>query len=493
MRRRHRGRPSTRAALALACSFAILGAVFPGAAGAHARLEGVSPPNGAVEKRAPRVMVFHFEEAVESRLGSVRVTDSRGRRVDDGQAFHPGGRGADVAVRLLPDAARGTWTATYEVISDDGHPVTGGSHFGVGRRPVAMPAGGMRHMAAGPHTGSATDAAFGIARGATYLATALVVGLLAFVWMVWRPALDATAGGTGPWASASAGFGMRARRILYVSVEIGAIAALAGIVLEGATATGTSFWSAFNDHVFRDVTGTRFGGLWAFRLVDFLTLGAVLILAAREAVVPQLRRAALGAEGLALPKAGPRLALTVILPAAALVVIPALAGHATDRLPGLMIPVDSLHVLAMCMWLGGLAALLVAVPAATRRLDPTDANRLLASVLLRFSAIALAAVIVLVGTGVVQALAHVGSWSALATTGYGRAVLVKIGLTIALVCLGAVNRRRAVPSIERVARGEAAGEGPARLLRRAVAAEVVLLIAVLGVTSALVSYAPPGG
>ena len=463
------------------------------AAGAHARLEGVSPPNGAVEKRAPRLVVFHFEEAVEARLGSVRVVDSRGRRVDDGRVFHPAGRGADVAVRLLPDAARGTWTATYEVISDDGHPVTGGSDFGIGHTPAALPAAGMRHMPAAPHTGPVTDAAFGIARGATYLATALVVGLLAFLWMVWRPALDATAGGAGPWARASAAFGTRARRILYVSVELGAIAGLAGIVLEGATATGTSFWSAFNDHVFRDVTGTRFGGLWAFRLVDFLTLGAVLILAAREAVVPQLRRAALGAEGLAMPRAGPRLALTLVVPAAALVVVPALAGHATDRLPGLMIPVDSLHVLAMSVWLGGLAALLAAVPAATRRLGATDANRLLASVVLRFSALALAAVIVLVGTGVVQALEHVGSWGALTATGYGRAVLVKVGLTIVLVCLGAVNRRRAVPSIERVARGDAVGEAPARLLRRAVAAEVLLVIAVLGVTSALVSYAPPGG
>lgn len=158
-----------------------------------------------------------------------------------------------------------------------------------------------------------------------------------------------------------------------------------------------------------------------------------------------------------------------------------------------MIPVDSLHVLAMSVWLGGLAALLAAVPAATRRLGATDANRLLASVVMRFSAMALAAVIVLVGTGVVQALEHVGSWSALTATGYGRAVLVKIALTLALVCLGAVNRRRAVPSIERVARGEMAGDASARLLRRAVAAEVVLVVAVLGVTSALVSYAPPGG
>jgi len=158
-----------------------------------------------------------------------------------------------------------------------------------------------------------------------------------------------------------------------------------------------------------------------------------------------------------------------------------------------MIPVDTAHVLAMSVWLGGLAALLAAVPAATRRLGGDDGHRLLAAVILRFSAVALAAVIVLVGTGVVQALEHVGSWSALPGTGYGRAVLVKIGLTLALVGLGMLNRRRAIPALRRLARGAPVEGTPARLLRRAVAAEVVLIVVVLGVTSALVSYAPPGG
>ncbi|MFL5887334.1 MAG: CopD family protein, partial [Thermoleophilaceae bacterium] len=114
-----------------------------------------------------------------------------------------------------------------------------------------------------------------------------------------------------------------------------------------------------------------------------------------------------------------------------------------------------------------------------------------AAVTVRFSAVALAAVVLLVATGWIQAFVHVGSWSALVQTGYGRAVLAKIGLTLALVCLGAINRRRAIPALRRLARGEETGTRPSRLLARAMAAEVVLVVAVLGVTSALVSYAPP--
>src|SRR5207244_13204371 len=97
-------------------------------------------------------------------------------------------------------------------------------------------------------------------------------------------------------------------------------------------------------------------------------------------VVRQLRRAAVGAEGMALPKAGPRMLLTVGFPVAILVLIPGLAGHAADRQAGLMVPVDAIHVLAMSAWLGGLAAMLVAVPAATRRLDTARGRRLHAAV-----------------------------------------------------------------------------------------------------------------
>jgi len=64
-----------------------------------------------------------------------------------------------------------------------------------------------------------------------------------------------------------------------------------------------------------------------------VTLGAVLVLAGREAVVPQLRRASLGAAGTAMRETGPRMLLTLGLPVGVLVLVPALSGHAADRNP----------------------------------------------------------------------------------------------------------------------------------------------------------------
>ena len=46
----------------------------------------------------------------------------------------------------------------------------------------------------------------------------------------------------------------------------------------------------------------------------------------------------------------------------------------------------------MSAWIGGLVALLVALPAATRRLHAPDRTRLLAATLVRFSPIALGCV-----------------------------------------------------------------------------------------------------
>ncbi len=68
---------------------------------------------------------------------------------------------------------------------------------------------------------------------------------------------------------------------------------------------------------------------------------------------------------------------------------------------------------------------------------------------------------------------------------------IKFVLLMAVIAIAAYNRRRSVPALNRIA---AAGESPGRVgvtLRRALRAEVALLVVVLGVTGALASYAPP--
>jgi copper transport protein len=489
---------------------ALLGLVVaPAAASAHARLEGTSPERGTTVAREPAQVVFRFDEPVEATFGAVRVFDARGERVDDGRLARPGGDQRVAGAGLKRGLADGTYTATYRVISADGHPVSGGFTFSIGHAGPA-PSKDVADLLGAGNTGAVTEVAFGATKALGYLAIASVLGGLGFLALVWRPALTGVAGAEEEWAGAAGAFGARALRLLSCGLALGVLTSAAGLVLQGATAAGTSAWSAMDPSIVREVASTHAGTAWALRLGDWALLavvvGAVAGLGAVRtaplaaaapvgagASVPAVRGVPLAVRGSALARPPSRLAVAVLAaPALFLAVAPALGGHASTQHPTwALFPLDVAHVLAMSAWLGGLVVLVVCVPAATRALAPPDRTRLLAAVLARFSAVALVAVCVLAATGTTQAIIEVRDLDALTTTGFGRAVLAKVALLLILTVFGAVNRKRIVPAMRRLAAAAASPGAPGRLLRLTLRSEVALVLVVLGVTGALTGYAPP--
>jgi len=442
----------------------------PGAA-AHATLEGTAPPRGATVREQPEAVVFRFSEPVEGNFGAVRVYDAAGERVDEGDAFHPEDEGAKLGVHLDPDLVDGSYTATYRVVSADGHIVSGGYVFSIGK-PGRAPAETVAELVAGSGSGTATKVGMGIARGAQYAALAVALGALVFLLAVWLPAVRGLGGGEEGWRKASSAFDPRLRTVLVAAGLVGALSAIAAIVCEAAQAAGVSFGSALDWTLLREELGTRFGTVWGLTALAWALFGADVL------------------AGLHRPT--PARALALLLPLAFVGLEPALSGHPSTQSPVLLLfPANILHVVAMAVWVGGLASLLLLLPAATRELAPSDRSRLLAAVLARFSPLALACVAVLLLTGLGQAYAFVRHLDALLDTAYGRAVLIKFVLLVgALIPLGAYNRYRSVPRLQRVAAG---GEAPARaglLLRRALRLEVALVVVVLGVTGALAGYPP---
>jgi copper transport protein len=372
--------------------------------------------------------------------------------------------------------------------------VYGGNVFNIGA-PGTGPVVTVGALIARNKTGDVTEVAFGAVKALDYASIALWVGVLTFLALVWLPELREH-GGAGPeWAAGSDAFARSAPRLLGLAVVLGVVVALLVLVLQGATEAGVSFWSALDGHILDTVWHSRFGWVWGTRGLVWLGLGGVLVLASigRRQPVPALRPAALGADGLALAP-GPSGALTgaAVLGAAYLVITPALSGHASVGADtGILFPLDIGHVVAMCVWLGGLLCLVVALPLATRRLPATDRTRLLAGTLIRFSPLALACVLTLLLTGVVQAYLHIRTWYGLWHSAYGAAVLIKFGLLLVLIGLGALNRQRAIPGLREAVRG---GRSPGEIgvaLRRTLRAEVALILVVLGVTGALSSYTPP--
>jgi len=449
----------------------------PARALAHAQLEGTSPERGAVVKHEPGAVIFRFDEPVEGNFGAIRVFDAEGSRVDDGDAFHPNGEGPKLGVHLKPGLPDGSYTATYRVISADGHIVSSGFVFSIGK-PGAAPKQTVAELTRGSGSGAVTETAFGLARGLEYAAIALAFGGLLFMPLCWLPGLARVAGAEEEWERAGRAFLRRLRIVLLAAALLGALAAVAGIVVEGAEAAGISGFAALKSNILRETLETKFGSVWGWATVAWVAFAALAsVLLARP---PRSRRAlATRAAALALPL------LFVVL-------APALSGHGSTQHPiALNFPLNAIHVGAMAIWLGGLAALLLAVPRGTRELEPPERSRLLAAVLARFSRVALIAVGAILLTGLIQAYVYVRELDALTETGYGRAVLAKFLLLVALIGLGAYNRRRSLPRLERIAAGGQAPGGAGLTLRRALRAELALLVVVLGVTAALASYAPP--
>jgi putative copper export protein len=168
---------------------------------------------------------------------------------------------------------------------------------------------------------------------------------------------------------------------------------------------------------------------------------------------------------------------TLLALAAATLATEACLGHAgaggwTHRC------VHGAHVVAAGAWLGGLVALARALRAGGRAADEAR------GLLLRFSAMGLAAVALIAATGAC------GVW--LVAGGppgpeYGRLVLVKAGLFAAMLAVAAHNRFRLAPRL-------AAGDPSATLprLRRTIGLEQALGLATLLAAAAL-GLTDPGG
>jgi copper transport protein len=517
--------------LALALAAALLGgAALAATALGHATLLESKPKSGQVLEHSPRTVLLVFDEAIDPEFVRLQVVDAAGRRVDRGGPYHPGGREERLAVRLQPEL-EGAYAASYRVISEDGHPVVKRSTFRVrppmpepeesgggaapgaggasgpegGRgEPGAMQEGGPGESKGmqpdgGEHasleTGQVTDTAFAVTRGLGYLAMALAIGAAVFLFAVWLPALAHVAGGGSGWVAASDAFARLVRGIVVGAVLLGLAATAGAIVLQAATATGTSFWAALDPDAVDAVSDTRPVRAWGVRLAVWLVLGATLLVVLRPRRVPGLRPAALGAAGTA---PGPPLSRpqTLLLGAAivALAFTAPMAGHSGSESPrGLLTVADTLHVLSMSAWLGGLALLLVALPIALRALHRRDRIPLRAAAVGRFSRLAMLAVGLLLLSGIVQSVVLVGAFDALVETAYGRLVLAKITLFLGLVSLGAYNQRRLLPRLRTVVDGDEEPERAAALLRRSVACEIVLALVVLGIASVLVATEPAVG
>jgi copper transport protein len=479
------------AVLALALAGGLAGAP---AARAHAQLLGTSPLSGSTVKVQPGEVIFKFNQDVGGTLGAVRVYDAQGDEVDDLNVSHPDGNEHWMGVGLKLHLPDGTYTGTYRVISADTHIVYGGLVFSIGHAGAA-PKFTVAGLIAKNKSGKVTEVAFGVVRALNYLALALMIGGLAFLFFAWLAGLTAVAEPEERWYAASRVFASRLWRMFLLAIAVGVIVSVLGVLLQGASAAGVSLWSSLKSSIIDDTLEGRFGSVWGARAIDWILLGALLAgtRAMGRDAIGVLTPSSDDAERTTLTRRPPGAILALLgIGAGYLAITPALAGHASIESPvAVFFPSDVLHVLAGSVWVGGIACLLVALPGATRQLEGGQRSRLLLATLARFSPLALGSVVVIAATGVIQAYIDVRSLHGLFHTTYGALIIVKVLLLLTLIGFGWVNRERVIPALERIVGGGRSPGGVGALARRTMRCEFALMLCVFGVTAALISYAPP--
>ncbi|MFJ6844055.1 copper resistance CopC/CopD family protein [Streptomyces griseoluteus] len=394
---------------------AVTGALFAGAApaSAHAALTGSDPAQGVVVDRAPTQISLTFSEQVAMGDTSLRVLDPKGKPVQSGSPANVSG--TTYAVRLRSGLADGTYTVAYQVVSADSHPVAGAYTFSIGApsRTVVTDTG----AGAG---GGAVGALYAVGRYLSYAGFIVLAGGAAFVLACWRQ-----------------GAGVRAVQRLVVGGWLTLTAATLGLLLlRGSYTSSGKLADVFDLDLLGQVLQTKTGAALVSRLL--LLAAAALFVAVLFGAYARREEEEGADEDAAAERRdlGFGLAVGGVVVGAGLAASWAMAEHASTGLqPGIAMPVDIVHLLAVACWFGGLTALLVALyraPADTPL--GTDAVR-------RFSRVAFGSVLALVATGVYQSWRQLGSWSAFTDTRYGQLLLVKLGLVAVMVGLAWISRR----------------------------------------------------
>jgi copper transport protein len=405
----------------------ILGAALaaPPSASAHALLQSADPVAGSTVATAPAAVTLTFGETPDPRLSSVKVRDPGGQDEAAGPVEAVSGRPDQLRVPVRP-LSDGVYTVSWRTVSAvDSHVAAGSFAFGVGVTPSSAgsqsPTGGVSST-----SGSAAGAA---GRWVLYL------GLVALF-------------GTGFLGVA---IDRRPQRAVLRLAGLGWLAAATGTVAVIAVQ-----WSDIGADL-STVLGSSIGQGALERLLAAVAMTIALATVSRSA-------GAIGRWQFGL-MAGT---------AAGAMLIDVMTGHAAaGTLSTVQVAVQWLHIVAVGLWIGGLAALLLDIRGA-----PGNEKALAVRRFSRWAGYALSVVAV---TGIVRAINEVGTVDALFGTDFGHLIILKGVLLGVLVLLGATNRFINLPAAARVLAG----------LRRVGSAEVALGAGVLLATGLLVNLVPP--
>jgi copper transport protein len=412
---------------ALAALFCVAGPAS--SAYAHAGLESSDPAAGSSVSTSPKVITLTFAEDPDPALSLVRLLDADGRTVPGVSAVKAvHGKPLALQVMLTQALGQGVYTVNWRSVSAvDGHVQNGAFAFGMGVTPAPGSTKAVDLLTTSPWI-SALGA---IGHWLLYAGLALFVGAAATCLLVFAGRLPA--GGA---------------RLLRLALLASVVGFCAMVWAERSLSGAPSLLPLFQ---------TRHGQL-------LLALGVAIVFCAAAVAAVDLwparwSLAVLGATGVLA------------------VLVHVLGGHAyaPSSLRLVNVAVQWVHMTGIGVWVGGLAWLLLGIHGMTK------AGR--AGAVGAFSRVATVTLVVVLATGVARGLVEVGSLGNLFDTRYGITLLVKVGLVVIIVALGALNHYRWVPSLK-------THDGAARTFRLNSGGELAVAAAILAATAVLSGLAP---
>ncbi|MDP9340790.1 MAG: copper resistance protein CopC [Actinomycetota bacterium] len=397
------------------------------AAGAHALVRSSDPANGAILSSSPGQVTVTFTEPPDPKLSFIHVLNEQGQPVESSAARPVADNELQWVVSVPKDLPDGVYTVSWRALSkSDGHVTAGSFSFGIGEAPTATT--GQPSVSSSPP-----------------LSPVAVTGR----WLLyWGLALLLSAGIVGILAS---GVGPPPRRILLAGSWVVAAVGLAVMTQSEASQIGVSIGALLNSS-----SGTKL----ILQAVGLVGLG--------------------GAVGMVMWQRSRATLAVMAAVAAVTMLLHAMDSHASSSgsLSWFDVGVQWIHLLAVGLWVGGLAWLVLA----TRKVEGPER----ATAIRRFSQMALVAVVVIAVTGVQRAISEVGTTRVvhgLVDTGFGVALLIKVALFVVLLVLAARNRYVNVPQVT-------AGTRRVGALRRTAGGELFLAAGVLAAAAVLSSLPP---
>ena len=424
-----------------------------GAAFAHNSISDSSPAEGEVLASPPTLWTITFAKSVPLESASGQVVTDTGQRQD--LAKPRIGTTDNVIVFDFPQNLTGTVTGRWRLVGTDGHVISGRVTFTAPQAttgaldvttvaPNGIPAAPNIPLPLATEDAAISETIRVSTRFVTYVAIILLGGLLFANFYIAQGALSTPRG-----------------RLLTSMAAIGTLVTpiiSLWILVDDVRGSDGSIGSALST-----VRSLSIGPMIMFRIVA----GAAIVFFARSL----LKRKIFDDSGTRL------LALLLTMYCVAL----AYGGHSRSLAsPWLGVPTDVIHVIAVSVWLGALAAVVVViVPAVSVEQSMIAFDR--------FGFAAQCAVPAIMVTGVIQSLRlHGNVWSVFSSS-HGLLLLAKVSVVVIMLLLG--NRNRKFLASRRNAQHRHPKISRATLMRASIY-EALFGATTIGITAVLVAVTP---